>query len=409
MTNLAEGSAGSRGLWGLLSQGLNSGSNLILAVLVARTSTGADLGGWAIAYAVYVVVLTMSRGGVSTALLLADGQMRERSIAGGLGTALCASVLGAVALSMAALMLGEHGRAALAFALVMPALLAQDYLRFVFIMRMRPAGAALLDGIWVFALVAGALVLSGISAGASTITLVWGLGAASGAVAGLVILQIPRIKSQDIIDFIRRYGPDSGRLVAEAAIVAAGANAAPVVVAMFAGLASAGAFRAAFTVLGVLGIVVSGLTPIATVEAQKWLSRGQGEGRFLGLWIGIVTTFAAVHGVLVLAIPDDIGRELLGGNWNAAKVLFIPLVLQTLLRGPLNGVPILLRVSGRLNKVVLGGFLAMLCTVGGAALGAELGSAEGAAWGLLVGGALADLVYLAIWRFRGCGNTGRPR
>ena len=188
-------------------------------------------------------------------------------------------------------------------------------------------------------------------------------------------------------------------LFADAILVTLSTNALPLVVASVSGLAAAGALRAAQTLMGGIGLVTAGLTPTMTVESVRSLDSGGDAYALLWRWCLIIGAAAGAYGVLVLLLPDSSAQELLGVNWWDAQPLLLALVIQAVLRGPLTGVPILLRAWNDLNAALwLRVQTCVPALVGTPAIGCWQWGAEGAAWGIAVAALVIDAECLLTLR-----------
>lgn len=388
-------------LYGLLSQAANSGGNMVLTVFVARHSSQTSYGAWALGYAAFMMALAMARSLASTPMLLgrytAPDQLRRAASA-----AVCLSLGAGVLAGGTILAFGAVTprvfEAGLAFAVLMPALLAQDALRYVCFTRESPGDAALMDASWLVIEV-GLFVLLEAShhTGSSAVTVAWGLALAPGAVWVMFRRQVaPRLSA--VPEFWRNARSDAMKLLADAGIASATTQALPVLVATGAGLEAAGALRGGLTLMGGINIIVAGLTPVATLAARREHDRTGRVVRFMWEWSVVILVISSVNGAMILALPDHVGRQILGATWPAAVALTVPLVLQSMIRGPLTGAPLALRASARVGLALR---LRMWTTVPAFVFpwGGALGwGVMGAVWGILVSAVAGNLICL--WTLR---------
>lgn len=397
-------SVASRGAFNLVSQTLNSGGNLLLALMVARNATPAEFGAWAISYVGYVIALSFTRSMASMPMMLVrispEDDEERRTVRGGLSVAAVVGLLGLVILCVVGLLFPAGRLTCWAFAVTLPGLLVQDAARYVFFRSRRPQLAAWSDTLWLVLQVAAfaCLMLTGRDTAALS-TIAWGLAGAAGAGFSLLVLRIG-LSAGEALSFTRNHRWVSNRLVVDAVLVTLSTNALPVVVASVAGLAAAGALRAAQTVMGGVSLVTAGLTPTMTVESVRKLDDGGNEYSLLWRWCLIIAVAAAVYGVIVLSVPDALGERILGENWLPAEPLLLALVIQASLRGPFTGVPIILRARNDLNGALL--LRAQTCVPAllvPAACAYQWG-AVGAAWGIAAAAVIIDVECLLALRRR---------
>ncbi len=387
-----------RGPLGVLSQGLSSVSNLVLGLSIARASTPAEYGAWAVAYTGYAVSLHFTRAVASTPLMLtgdASRRVSSKDVSGGLGASILVGLLGGtVMLVIAAAVMGASQSLAIAFlsfGLGLPLLLFNDMLRYVFFRDARPAGAALMDLVWLVTQGLGLVYLertNQLSLASGTIG--WVVAATVATGVGLAWLRVlPRLRSTR--DFLREQRGVSARLVIDSSLTAVSSYLVPSMVAAISGLAAAGALRAGQTLMGGVSIVVMGLTPVLTLESRRALERGLRGTSIMWRWSLVLGVVSGLYGILVLFLPDSLGRELVGKSWVGASALLLPLVIQTVTRGPYTSGPVLMKAMGDLNGLIRLRVHTSVPSLACPAVGAVIAGAPGAAWGLLVGALITDL------------------
>jgi hypothetical protein len=385
-----------RGLFSVLSQGLNSGGNVILAIAVVRATTLSEFGAWSISYVGYAVALAFTRAVVSTPLMLdrvrGSDDSEAWTVRGAVSAAAIVGVLATAVLFSLGAAFPAGRQVCWAFAVWMPGLMLQDTARYIFF-RARHAGfAALSDALWVILQVGAFGWLYALDEqSAVACSLAWGATGATSALVSLSLLRaLPSLRAAII--FFREHRWVAGRLVVDAVLVSLSTQALPIAVASVAGLAVAGALRAAQIMMGGLNVVTAGLAPTMTVEAVRAVDDRRSQRSLLWRWCLMIVGIAAVYGAAVLAIPDSAGVRLLGDNWGNAEPLILPLVVHGVLRGPFTGVVILLRARGDLN-----GALRLRATTCVPALaiptaGAFVWGSSGAAWGIAVSAVVINLL-----------------
>lgn len=386
-----------RSLWGLTSQGLNSLSNVVLALVVAHAVSPSQFGAWSLGYVGYMIALHFNRSVASMPMMLGNGDREKpphQQIRGCLTTALAVGgVAGLILLGVGATVGASSPirSAAWTFAVFLPVLLLQDSTRYVFFRQGQPGRAAAVDLCWVVVQLAGfGWLIAADRDGLVTNTAVWGFGALVGACVGSGILSAaPSFRE------LRRFVVDnlstSWRLTVDSVLVALSTYTLPLIVAATSGLAAAGALRAGQTLLGGIGILVMGLTPVITVEAMRALRGGRSGTSILAAWSIAIAVMSGIYGTVILLLPDSAGRVLVGESWPGASAVLLPLVLQTLIRGPFTGAPIILKAKLDFNGVIRLRLQTCVPSLVFPTIGAIWDGSVGAAWGILVGAIVVDL------------------
>lgn len=385
--------------WGLADQALSSLTNFAVGALVARQLGAAPFGAFSFAFATYLLLLNVGRslGTEPHAVRYSDtGPERWRA-----GTArmlgLCLTVglaAGIAVLPVGLLVDGDVGDAFLALAPLLPGLLLQDGWRFAFFAAGRGRDAFINDLVWVVALVpAFALVLRGPSV--LTATLAWGGAATVAAAFGLVQARLlPRpLKAVAWLVEHRDLGP---AFLGESMALNGASQLALFAIAGLAGLAAAGAYRAAQVLLGPLRVAYLGLAAVAVPEAVR--IGAHSAGRFLLLCrllaLGLCA-FAIACTAALAFVPDEWGRLVLRETWDVAAPLVVALGIGVagtgIQMGAYVGVRALAAAGKSLRSRLFSTVLVLVLTVGGTLLA----DAQGAAWGFAIG----TWIGAAYWWF----------
>lgn len=391
-----------RSLWGVGDQTVNSLSSLVFAIMVARIATPLDVGAWAIAYAVYTFVLTVNRAAVSTTALIdrsadsgveaADSNKGAATLGFGAGAA-----SGAVLVLIGLASQGTIGNFFIAFGCGMPVLLVQDSIRYWLIRQRRTHLTAIIDAVWIVIQVSSGLILSTLFGGVLWIVIGWVLGAALSAALGLLFVGWP-FSAKAAVQFASDNRATGAKLLLDSLLNAGTASSLPLLLGAVLGLAATGYFRGGLTLVGVVGIVTAGLTPIATVEILKRVYDPKFTHKFLAVWSGAIAAVGIALCVSYLIMSDSIGTQLLGETWFGTRDIIFVMALQVILRGPLTGVQIVLRSAHELNASirlrVAHSINVLLLTIGGALVGG-LG---GAAWAWMFSGVVGSGLALITYR-----------
>lgn len=388
-----------RSFWGLTDQAVSSLSSLLLAMMVARVSTPAEVGAWAIGYAAYTFVLTVTRSAVSTTALIADPDQKTAIVDRGAATvALLFGVLvGIIFVSVGLLFSGPISGYLLLFGLSLPILLLDDALRYVLIRRKRPELTTIADVLWILFQAAFGVYASIKGFGGPGVTVGWSAGAAISLAFLLWAAKFPP-GLKPAAEFLRANKNSSSKLLLDSVMTAGSANLVPVMLGAIIGLAATGYFRGALTLLGVAGVVVMGLTPIATVEVKSRVDNRRFRRRFLLIWVALLGAVGSSLALFLLWMPDSLGHAMIGDSWNGTSTIILIMSLQVILRGPFTGVSIVLRASRKLNKVLM---LRLMHSAGSLVLtlgGAQFYGLQGASWGWAASSVLGSLLAVAVYR-----------
>lgn len=390
-----------RTLVGLADQLLYSLTNFLLAILVAHHSTPAGFGRYSILVATFLIASAVNRGLTSEPLVVrfstADRPAWARAATEGLTLATGFGVVAGLVLFTLALVLlpAAFTSMAAAFSVAMPALFAQDFLRYAALAVGRP-GAALTNDMCVAAVqiaISVALAATG-QAGAVTFVLAWAAGGLVGAGVGTAVLRVrltlPNARAVfGHRDLAARLGADN--FVAQLVQQSTG-----YLVAAVSGLAAAGGLRAAQTVFTPPAILSLGAQSALTPEFVRLQSTSLASMRraMRALTTGLVG-FSSVFLAAALVCPNSLGVDLFGASWAQAKPLLLFIGLAMI---PGSGVSIpaivALRALGDARRTLRARTLANLLTLVAVATGAFVGEAKGACIGL----SIASTAQAVIWR-----------
>jgi hypothetical protein len=171
----------------------------------------------------------------------------------------------------------------------------------------------------------------------------------------------------------------------------------PYAVAVAAGIASAGAIRGALVLLGVVNVVVLGITPIAQLEASRLHETApHRDDAFFARLVSALTAVALAYAILLPVVPDRVGRALLGQTWQTTSTLLLPMAIYLVTRAPYSAAQISLWARMRLRtalrlRIATAPWLLVLPTAG-----AFWGDARGAAWGFAAAGVVEGALSILM-------------
>jgi O-antigen/teichoic acid export membrane protein len=388
--------------WNVVDQVLSALSNVLLAILVARTVDAEGFGAFSTAFLVFSLVVALSRAVIGQPLQIsfaaADPADFHRAARYALGAAalggLCA---GALAIVAGILMHNEPGRALIALGVCLPGLLVQDICRMAFFSLGRPSRAAAIDGIWAV-LEFGLLAIS-LLAGVSDVRVpiaIWGASATVAGIAGLHMLRVlPQLSGAP--SWVLKQRRLTGYLLAEYVLGQGLAQVGILLVAVVGTSAGVGALRAAQVLLGPLGILGAAAFMFAVPEiAGRPTMTSRSRLRYTAALSTALGIGSGLYCVALLVIPDDLGRRLLGDTWTGASSVLLPMCILSVSAALATGPAATLYGMGHAKitfsvNVIKAPLLVVLMFIG-----IRWDGAAGAAWAI----AATETVLLPLWYLR---------
>jgi O-antigen/teichoic acid export membrane protein len=397
----AHSAAAGRAGWAVADQTLSSLTNFVLVVVVARGVDVEAFGAFTLAFAVYIVCLTLSRSLATDALTIRYSARPSADWARATASATGAAVVfGAAAASVALvagiLVGGIVGPALVVLGLGLVPLLVQEAWRHAFFAAGRGRDAFMNDVVWTVGLVA-ALAVVGALGGRSVPAYMaaWAAGAAAGAAYGMVQARlVPR--PQRALAWWREHSDITWRLAAEGLVLSSTTYVTLLAVTAVAGLAAVGAVRAAQVLMNVLHLAQYGLTMFAVPEAARILQRSPRAVIRFCLFIGtLLAALSLGWGAVLLSMPREVGPALLGETWETARHVIVPMSIVTAAAGFQAGAFVGLRALALAGRSLRARFIASSLHSVGGVVGATVGGAVGTAWGLALGLVLGAALW---WR-----------
>ncbi|MFI1016772.1 hypothetical protein [Streptomyces sp. NPDC020965] len=383
--------------WGLADQAVCSMTNFAVGIYVARSLGLAAFGVFSLAWVTYGVVLSVSRGLATDPLVVRFSGVSDASWRGATarssGTALVVGVsLGAVCLVVGLALGGSVGPAFACLGVVLPGLLLQDAWRFSFFAAGTGRKAFVNDLLGGIALIPAMVVAARVgSVGAYVVA--WGAAAAVAAGYGCLQSGIrPRLTGarawlRDHRDLGYRYLIENVGVSGAGQLRAYGLGA-------IVGVSAVGVVRGAELLLGPFLAVLMGLSLVTVPEAVRVLRRAPHRlGRFCLLLGGGQAAAALLWGAALLLVPDRAGELVLGGVWDAASELIVPVTLGVAGAGLGTGAAAGLRALAAARRSLRCQLIASACYVSGGLGGAVAAGTVGSAWGV----AAATVCGSAVW------------
>ena len=400
--------------WGIVDQGLSSATNFAGSVLAARMLSAHEFGAFAVGFSLYLVSLGVSRSWSSEPLVVrfaaASTKDQETAIRQGAMASIVVGSIVAIGLVVAAVALWTSiGTVLVALALLLPALMLQDFCRYALILQRRSRDAALNDLCWLVVLLVMFAAARSQHLTAATALICWAMGA---LVAGLVGLgQLRCLPSRTVVDWFRDHRDLSWKYCGEFVLLSGTALLLTVGLGAVGGLSEAAGFRGAQVALGPLGVLFMGatmqMTPIMAHESKSGLNRLPPIGRRVS---GVLGSIAAIWGLVLMFLPDRLGVALLGSSWVATRPLLPFWTAYYFASGLTFGATIGLRACGaakislRLRASVAP--IGMILGIIGAAVAGPKGASIGLLLGIVIALPLWWRAFLSVCRSH---ESGSPR
>lgn len=391
----------------VLDQAASSATNILVLVLAARLSSASGFADFSMVYVAFSVLLGLNMAYVGQSVVLEKGERLGAVCRSAVGfTGVASAAAGALLVLVGLALPGPAGRAFLALGLVLPLVLLQDGLRYCFSALRVPERALAADALRLVCVLA-ALAVQPQGASAGRLVLVWGLSALPALALGLWLLR-PYVRGvrADLRPYVRR-GHLGQRFVVEFAVGNGSSQLAVLGLGVFATPLAVGALRGATTLFGPLNVLFNSANAFGPPVVGR-ASGKRGVVRLTALMGGALALLGAGWGAVLYALPDRVGRRLLGDTWEAAAALLPATGAQYAVMGLGTCALLTLRVlnpKATLSLQVVFSLLSVGLLVGGYVLW----GVAGAAWGLALGSAAkAGAGWLRVARLKVPASAAEP-
>lgn len=360
----------------LADQLVSSASNFLLGVLIARAGGADGLGTFGVAFLVWLGVVGANRALISEPMTVddVDGHLSE-----GLSATLVIGVTAAVALGTVGAgvrLAGGASVALIAVAFWIPALLAQDYCRSMAFRLRRPGYALASDSAFAAVQVAVSfgLYLAGVRSAAAFVV-AWGLGAAVGALVGMVLLGI-RPAARGGIVHLRGLWMRSRWFLAEFGTAFPADQGYLLLLPVLLGTEQFGFYRAGTGLIGPVVVVLIAGGNVGLPESVRRFRDGGSAA--LASYARSLTFVVAVVTVIYCAVVAVFAESLLlvvyGPEFVDAATITRLIAVQYVLMALSFGFGQAVKAAGRMRQLWLGrAFSAVLSVVAVVVLSAEFG------------------------------------
>jgi O-antigen/teichoic acid export membrane protein len=381
-------------------QAISSLSNFALGLFVARTFGASNFGAFALAYITYTVVINAARGLATDPLLVrhsGDVHRRwRRATSAATATALTVGVIaGAVSVIAGMFLPDPVGPVFVALGIGLPGLALQDSWRFAFFARGRGSSAFVNDLFWTVLLVLALVVLQSRGDGsAAGCLLAFGGTATLAAVLGAVQAGVLPHPSR-AADWLRTHRQLSVRYLVENLSISGASQMRSFVLGAVAGLAAVGYVRASEILMGPFLVVLMGISQVAVPEASRVFHRDSSQlARFCFVLGGSQAAAAIAWGSILLTVfPLGLGPALIKELWMPTSQLIPAITLTVAAASFSTAATAGLRAMGVARRSLRAQLTASAFYVIGGGVGAVLGGAIGASWGVTTAQTFSAMVW----------------
>jgi hypothetical protein len=377
-------------------QVLAGSSNVLIAILAARTLDVTGFGEFGIVFLVFVVAQSVPRALVGLPLLVHPEEADEdpgEALGSGIAVGLAIGPLIALAGVGTVIWSSEDlGRALVILGVLFPLLVLQDVGRYVAFATRRPVAAMHLDLVWLVVMVAAIVGAASLTSLALPGLVLGWLG--GGSVGGLMALWQHRAHRVRIsLSWVRTCWMFSWRYLVSAATKQGAVLIATLILAALAGVAAVGAVQGATLALRPFATAQIAAVTAGTAEVARDLPRSRALRGFAVRLSALLTGFAFVNAAVLLVLPTALGELFLGDTWPATKELLVPAGISVLVMGAWTGAWAGLLGDRAIRKTLALDLSLAPIVVAMSSAGAAIDGATGYYWGVAAGQALVALAW----------------
>ena len=393
-----------RASWGVADQAVASLSNFTLLVFVAQSVEPEAFGAFSAAMITFTLVAGLSQALTAEVFAVAYGAAtraeRREPLADAAGCAFGLGLLAGATLLLASFVTTGPIQGPLrAIALVVPAILVQDFWRFAFFAGDRPGAALANDLVWAAVQIIGFSVLLTIrEPAAEAWVFAWGAGGLLAAMVGTFQAGIAPNPLR-AVSWVKAHRSLGVRFAAEWIAVSGASLGVPSVLGFVSGYAELAKFRGAQALFGPLQALANGIRlsviPLAVRRRRESLAR---LGSFTVIATAIVLSFAVAWAIGVLLLPASVGAWLLGASWAGAREVLVPIAVAQVFATASFGFLIALRATATAQRSLNARAWTGALSLSFGAVGAVLADASGTASAVALASAFG--AGLHAWHLR---------
>ena len=394
-----------RSAWVVVDQGISSFSNFATAILVARAVSDRLFGAFSVAFLVYTFVISVGRGLVSQPLSIRASVKTEQhdDVAAATGAALvCGAVAGVVVLPAGVVIGGPAGQALMVTGLLLPALVLQDTWRYALFTLGHPERAAGNDLVWLGAQTALILLVLGLSGDSvPLLTAAWAGGAVVAAAVGLrQAAAVPAVGQART--YLRQHLALGWRFAGEVVLGNGIFQLTMLLIGATLGVAGIGALRGGAVLFGPLNVALFAISTGGIAEGSRLLTRAPHRVLpVLSVVSGVLVVVSLMWGAVLFAVPDSLGRDVLGETWPGARELVVAYAVTNAGLAVAACAGLVLWIVAAASASFRLALIMACVTFASGAAGALLWGAAGAVWGFAIGAWIKGVgAWWLVGRFR---------
>jgi hypothetical protein len=308
--------AGSVAISTTVDQVLSSASNALMVFVLAQVSSAGQFGIIGLLITVLAVGVGFSRGALGTSVLLTsnskDRQVAESGYA--VTWSLYSGLLGGVPIFTLGAVF-HHPWIGLAFAVGLPAVLAQDVLRLTAIGLGRPGLAVVADALWVASMLGIFIAnLFGVRESAEFSIYLWGLSALVSAAVLALRLRVAPLHS-GIVGWWRTHWQARVRFGSAYCVGQIGYVLVTFAAVTTAGSVAAAGIRGALTLFGPIATLLSAMPMVFVPHAARTGNSLGDQWRLLSRTSLAAAVPTMVAAGCLMTVPARLGAALLGASW----------------------------------------------------------------------------------------------
>lgn len=376
----------------VVDQILSGASNILIALLSAHMLGTAAFGYFGLILIIYAAAQGVNRSLVGDPLMVHPDDARDRVGAPISAALIVGGGIGAVVALIGAALWLTHvplGPELVILGVALPGLILHDLGRYLGFVTQRPWRSMQLDTLWlVLLLVVVAWLLVQHNESLSLFTLGW---VGSGAVASMLVFVQHRPRLSGGWAWLKERWYYSWRFLLSFTALQGSSLGFSVVIAVVASARALGAIRGVLLLLRPYVTFQTASVSAGVAEvANDPESRGTSHVRRT---VSIAVGLAVINILILLLLPDSIGRLILADTWDATKPLLPPACLQILALGFIAGPRAYLIGQKAVSVTVPIDIASTALTVVMGTVGVIWDGAYGSVWGV----GISNVIAAAVW------------
>jgi hypothetical protein len=286
-------------------------------------------------------------------------------------------------------------------------LLLQDAWRFAFFASGDGRSAFINDLVWAIMLVPAVVWANGQS-GLDAWIVAWAVAGGTGGLFGIWQARLwPR--PMRTLAWLREHRDIAPQLVAENVVQMGTSYVTLLAITFTASLRAIAALRAAQVLMNALNVATSGVMLFAVPEAVTIARTSMSQlWRYCVLIGGGLLVLSLAWGMVLMLLPNELGRALLGDTWLSASAVLLPVALYSAGVGSRYGPLVGLRALALAGRSLRARVASSLLQVAGGISGSYIADASGAAWGMAVTSVMGTVFWWGLLASAVKGTEGTP-